>query len=157
MPAATGVRWRPRTSVTAPPLRSQWRVSEWKKNYGPPWPQTPGFHARRRYDGDPNVLLLSLQPRNRGSKLIFCLLSRGRKCSGGGAKCYDKGAMKKCIKHFYSLTLSFCVTGIVCKLAHQVQKDDNLCVSRWAVFSHETRRFYFFMSNFLRHKPTWLS
>lgn len=125
-----------------------------EKTTVPPGHRPPGFHARRRHDGDPNVLLLSLQPRNRGSKLIFCLLSRGRKCSGGGVKCYDKGAMKKCMKKIYSLTLSFCVTGIACKLAHQVQKNDNLLVSRWAVFSHETRRFHFFMSNFLRHKPT---
>lgn len=69
-----------------------------KKMTVPPGHRPPGFHARRRHDGDPNVLLLSLQPRNRGSKLIFCLLSRGRKCSGGGVKCYNKGAMKKCMK-----------------------------------------------------------
>lgn len=59
-------------------------------------PVETGFYVQCRYDEDPNVLLLlSLQSRNRRSRPIFCRLSRGRKCSGGGVKCCDKEAKKK--------------------------------------------------------------
>lgn len=158
MPAATGVRWRPRTSVTAPPSRSQWRVSEWKKKLRSPLATDP---RDSMHGVDTMGILMSCFSRysraTGGAHWYSVCFQEGVSAAEVVWSVTIKGPWKKCMKKIYSLTLSFCVTGIVCKLAHQVQKNYNLRVSRWTVFSHETRRFYFFMSNFLHHKPTWLS
>lgn len=80
MLAATGVRWRQKTSVTAPPLIFLWRVSE-----NGLWPNKPAADS-----GHTDVLVRSrltrslhllLQLYSKGSRQTFCLPSRGRKCA----------------------------------------------------------------------------
>lgn len=92
MPVATGARWRPKTSATAPLLRSRLRVS----GNGPPWRGPPGFRACWRLFliwSRPNVRLLPLQLRSRSSRPTFCLPSRERKCIGGGGWGLGGGCM----------------------------------------------------------------
>lgn len=76
--AATGVRWRRKTSATAPPSRSPWRVSE---NGGWAADAARADVSSRSIPNVPPLQLLLLQRRSRRSTQIFCLPSRGRKCA----------------------------------------------------------------------------